>query len=76
MLKELMYAGKSYVRNMDMEDIAALKLCLVSFGVLAGIAVPRRARQAAACLAGIALVGTAVPLVSSFAASLLHPREG
>lgn len=42
MVKRWLAAGRLMVRDMDLEDVAALKLCLLSLGVLLGLAVPRR----------------------------------
>lgn len=70
MMKELMYAGKRYVQDMELEDVAALKICLISLGALIGAAAPKRTRQGLACLAAVGFVGTCIPLVTRFVATL------
>ena len=36
MVKKWIAAGRLMVREMDLEDVAALKLCLMSLGLLLG----------------------------------------
>ncbi len=42
MVKKWIAAGRLMVRELDLEDVAALKLCLLSLGTLLGLAVPRK----------------------------------
>ena len=58
MVKRWLAAGRLMVRDMDLEDVAALKLCLLSLGVLLGLAVPRRKKHAFALFSTLVFIGT------------------
>lgn len=70
MLNKWLAAGRLMLKDMDLEDIAALKCCLLSMGVLAGIAVPAKSKKAAALLASFLFVGTYIPLMTKFLGNL------
>lgn len=63
-MKELFNWADACIRRWDWKDVALLKLCMLSLGVLAGLALPRRARgPARAMCAGMFLL-TWVPLMA------------
>lgn len=75
MMDSLLGAGRLYIKDMDLEDVAALKLCLMALGILMGLGIPLKGRRAAALLAGLLFVGTYIPLLSQFFACLTRVRE-
>lgn len=75
MLNQWLAAGRLMLKDMDLEDVAALKLCLLSLGVLGGIAVPLKARKPAALIASMLFVGTYIPLMTKFLGSLVKTEE-
>ena len=52
MLKNWCAAGRLMLKDMDLEDMAALKVCLLAMGTLLGLSVPFRWKKPAALLAG------------------------
>ena len=66
MVKKWMAAGRLMVREMDLEDVAALKLCLL------GLSVPRKKKPAFALFSTLVFIGTYFPLMVKFLGSLLR----
>ena len=75
MLKQWMAAGRLMVRDLELEDVAALKLCLLSLGLLLGLAVPRRKKPGLALFSTLVFVGTYLPLMGKFLVSLFRVRR-
>ena len=50
MLDKWLAAGRLAIKDMDLEDVAALKLCLMALGILIGLGIPLKKRSAAAVL--------------------------
>lgn len=65
-MEKLLHTGDQYLKSMDLEDMAALKFCLSSMGVILGIGVPMKLKKPVGLLAGLLFLGTYVPLVSKF----------
>lgn len=66
-VEKLADAGKRYVKKMDLEDMAALKVCLLSTGALVGLSLKSRvARRLAGVACSFLAAGLAVPLVSQY----------
>lgn len=66
-MEQVLDAGKRYIRKMDLEDMAALKICLLATGTLAGLSLKSRfARRLAGVSCSFLAAGLAVPLVSQF----------
>lgn len=72
-VEKLADAGKRYIKKMDLEDMAALKICLLSTGALAGLSLKSRvARRLAGVACTFLSAGLAVPLVSQYLDELHH----
>lgn len=66
-MEHVLDAGKRYIRKMDLEDMAALKICLLATGTLAGLSLKSKfARRLAGVSCSFLAAGLAVPLVSQF----------
>lgn len=65
-VEKLIVASNKYIKSMDGEDLAAVKFCASSLGVLLGIGVPLKLKKPVGLLAGLLFAGTCVPLVSKF----------
>ena len=77
MLKNWCAAGRLMLKDMDLEDMAALsrvlegrrrrrgalKVCLLAMGTLLGLSVPFRWKKPAALLGSFLFVGTYLPLM-------------
>ena len=72
MVKKWMAAGRLMVRELDLEDVAALKLCLLSLGTLLGLAVPRKKKPAFALLSTLVFIGTYFHLMVKFLGALFR----
>ena len=66
-VEKLADAGKRYIKKMDLEDMAALKICLLSTGALAGLSLKSRmARRLVGVICSFLSAGLAIPLVSQY----------
>ena len=74
-MHRLLKAGDRYLKKMDLEDMAALKFCLLSLGTLVGLSLSPRKRKPAGLLAGLLFLGTYVPLMSDFVAEYRSTHE-
>jgi len=65
-MEKLICAGNKYLKEMDLEDLAALKFCLLSLGTLMGLGVSKKMKKPVGLVAGLLFLGTYVPLMSRF----------
>lgn len=70
MLKRWTDAGRLMLDEMGLEDMAMLKGCLLSAGMLFGIGIPRKLKKPAALFGGALFLGTYLPLIGKFLACL------
>lgn len=73
-MKKLTEAGNQYAKTSTWRDMALLKVCLCSMGVLIGLSLPARKKRAAAWAASVVLAATYVPLMGRFLPFLLGER--
>ena len=65
-MKTLFASADEYLQNSDWKDIAVLKLCLLSLGLLAGMQLPEKHRKTARVAAVVIFVATYIPLTTKF----------
>ena len=65
------YADK-YLQKSDWKDIALLKFCLFSMGVIAGMQIPKRNRKQAEGIAAFVFLSTYIPLMAKFFAVVME----
>ena len=65
-MKTLFASADEYLQNSDWKDIAVLKLCLLSLGLLAGMQLPEKHRNTARVAAVVIFVATYIPLMTKF----------
>ena len=71
----LFYYGDRYLKKSSWKDLAMVKFCLFSMGVLAGMKIPRRDRKCAAAVAGVVFAVTYIPLMTKFFAIVREKEE-
>lgn len=64
MLNKWCAAGRLMMKEMDLEDMAALKICLLSMGLLGGIALPLKWKKPGAFFGSVLFIGTYLPLMT------------
>ena len=74
-MKKLFDAADRYLKIADWKDMALLKFCLFSMGVLAGTCIPRKNRDTARGIALGVFVSTYIPLMAKFL-PCLFPGKG
>ena len=65
-MKTLFASADEYLQNSDWKDIAVLKLCLLSLGLLAGMQLPEKHRKTARVAAVVIFVATYIPLMVKY----------
>lgn len=62
-MKKLFELGNQYCRESDWRDLALVKFCLCSIGVMMGVFVPRDQRKRVCTCAALVFLVTYVPLM-------------
>ena len=74
-MKRLFRSAVLYLSECTWKDLAAIKFCLFSLGLLAGLGVSARRKKPAAILAVLVFLATYIPLMGKFLPILLYCRE-
>lgn len=74
-MNKLFYYADKYIEESDWKDLAMIKFCLFSMGILAGIQIPKRSRQQAGWIAGVVFVATYIPLMAKFFSVISEKEE-
>lgn len=72
---KLFKSADKYLEKSDWKDLALIKFCLCSMGVLIGMSVPVTYRRKAAFAAGAVFVSTYVPLMEKYFRVLTEKEE-
>ena len=65
-MKRLFASADNYLKNSDWRDLALIKFCLFSIGLLVGMQIPKRRKEPAALAAFLLFVGTYFPLMYKY----------
>lgn len=74
-MKTLLVAGKRFCKEIDLTELALLKICVAAFGVLVGLGSAKRHKTGMSFLAGFALIGTFIPLMAKFLSILTSSED-
>ncbi len=78
-MKNLFCYADKYLQKSDWKDIALIKFCLFSMGVLIGILIgrrwPKKNRKAAVMTAMLVFIGTYIPLMTKFFGIVMEKEE-
>lgn len=65
-MKFLFRSADAYLRQCDWRDLALVKFCLFSMGVIAGTALPPKAKKPAIATAAAVFAATYIPLMVKY----------
>lgn len=65
-MKKLINCAEHFIMQSDWKDIAILKFCLLSIGILIGVSIPKKEKKAAVIAASTLFAVTYPPLMSKF----------
>ena len=65
-VKKLFGYADRYLEKSDWKDLAMIKFCLFSMGVLAGMRIPEKKRITAGWIAAAVFAATYIPLMAKF----------
>lgn len=74
-MKRVFDSANEYLRQSDWKDLAVLKLCLLSIGLLAGMEVPERARKGTRIATCVLFTLTYIPAMGKYLAILAGGGE-
>lgn len=63
---KLFRAADEYVAQSDWTTMAILKFCLIAFGVMAGVNIPKKHRKVALISSAMVFLATYIPLMTKF----------
>ena len=63
---KLFKLANRYIQESDWRTLAALKLCLLSIGLIVGLLLPASCRTAVLIVSGVVFVATYIPLMAKF----------
>lgn len=69
-MKKLFSCANAYIRECDWKDLALIKLCLCSIGVIIGLCIPQKKRKVPLILAAVVFAATYIPLMAKFLPAL------
>ena len=74
-MKKLFGFADEYLRQSDWRDLALVKFCLMSIGLMIGMLIPKEKRKLVLPIAGGVFLLTYVPLMSKFFRIILGGEE-
>lgn len=74
-MQKLLHSGRRYLKTMDLTDMAALKICLLSLGILIGLFIPSRSKKSTSLLMGVLFAGTYIPLMGKLFSTMSGNAE-
>lgn len=63
-MKKLFEIAEEYVRGMNWQDVALLKLCVCAIGIIIGISVPKKWKKGFLAGAALVFLVTYIPLIA------------
>ncbi len=75
-MKELFVCADEYLHRCSWKDMALLKFCLFSMGILAGMQVLKKDKKKVRIVASLIFVVTYIPLMTKFLRVVVDKRKG
>ena len=74
-MKKLFYYADKYIEESDWKDLAMLKFCLFSMGILAGMHIPGKNKKGIGLIAMLVFAVTYIPLMANFFSVVAEKEE-
>ncbi len=74
-MKRIFASADEFVRESDWKDLAVLKFCLLSLGLLAGMQIAERCKKGVRIAASIVFTLTYIPLMVKYLRILIGKSE-
>lgn len=74
-MKRMFASADEFVRESDWKDLAVLKFCLLSLGLLAGMQIAERCKKGVRIAASIVFTLTYIPLMVKYLSILIGKGE-
>ena len=74
-MKKLFCYADGYIRKSDWKDLAMIKFCLFSMGILAGMRIPEKNRKQAGWIAAAVFAVTYISLMAKFFSVITEKEE-
>ena len=74
-MKKLFCYADRYIKKSDWKDLAMIKFCLFSMGILAGMRIPEKNRKQAGWIVAAVFAVTYIPLMAKFFSVITEKEE-
>lgn len=74
-IKDLFHYADEYVKECDWKDMALLKTCLCSLGIVIGTLVPKQKKKPVFIITSLVFLATYIPIMFKFVRSVLTSRD-
>ncbi len=74
-MKRLLNLGNEYIKESDWKDLALIKLCLCSMGIIIGMHIAPKYKKRAAAMSMVIFAATYIPLMAKFFKIAMHGRK-
>ena len=74
-MKKLFCYADKYIAESDWKDLAMIKFCLFSMGILAGMRIPEKNRKQAGWIVAAVFAVTYIPLMAKFFSVITEKEE-
>ncbi|MDD2968675.1 MAG: permease of phosphate ABC transporter [Lachnospiraceae bacterium] len=74
-MKDWLNYADEYIKECDWKDMALIKICLFSLGILVGTLLPRRKKKCILITSSLIYVASYIPIMIKFVKSVLASRE-
>lgn len=74
-MNKLFGYADAYMKQSDWKDLALIKTCLFSLGILFGMTLPKKAQKPIAAVASTAFIATYIPLMLKLFHTMCITRE-
>ncbi len=74
-MKRIFASANEFVRESDWKDLAVLKFCLLSLGLLAGMQIAERCKKGVRIAASVVFTLTYIPLMVKYLKILIGKSE-
>jgi len=74
-MKDLFRYADEYVKECDWKDMALIKTCLCSLGIIIGTLIPKQKKKPVLIVAIIIYIATYIPIMYKFVRSIMTSKD-
>ncbi len=74
-MKDLFRYADEYVKECDWKDMALIKTCLCSLGIIIGTLIPKQKKKPVLIVAIVIYIATYIPIMYKFVRSIMASKD-